>query len=80
MSAAAEDTDGWDDYSSPHDGEDGVDVVVLEAFCICDAGDVAEPEVLDHLVHGGARESRFAGVRRDLGRCVRARTPRGCDE
>ena len=52
------DTDGLNGDASPHDGEDAVDVVLLEIFHICDAGDVAEPEVLDHLVHGGSWENR----------------------
>lgn len=47
------DTDGMNDDSPPHDGEDATDVVFLEVFFICDAGDVAQPEVLDDLVHGG---------------------------
>ena len=35
-----------------------MDVVFLEIFRISSAGDVAEPEVLDHLVHGGIWEKR----------------------
>lgn len=35
-----------------------MDVIFLEIFYISDAGDVAEPEVLDHLVHGGIWENR----------------------
>jgi len=45
-------------HPSPHDREDAVDVVFLEIFRISSAGDVAEPEVLDHLVHGGIWEKR----------------------
>ena len=51
-------TDGMNGDRSPHDREDAVDVVFLEAFHVSDAGDVAEPEVLDHLVHGGIWENR----------------------
>lgn len=50
----AGDTDALDDHRTPHGGEDTVNVILLEIFYICGAGDVAEPEVFDHLVHGGA--------------------------
>ena len=46
-------TDALDDHCTPHDGEDAEDVVILKTFYIHDACDVAEPEVFDHLVHGG---------------------------
>lgn len=64
-SVFAGDTDGLNGHTPSHRREDAVDVVFLESFHICDAGDVAEPEVWDHLVHGGARESWFTGVGRD---------------
>jgi hypothetical protein len=50
----AENTDASNGRSSPHDGEDAADVIFLEIFYVSNSGDVAEPEVLDHLVHCGA--------------------------
>jgi len=57
LSVFTGDTDCLNDHPSPHGREDAVDVVFLEIFHICGAGEVAEPEALDHLVHGGARDT-----------------------
>ena len=46
-------TDASNDHCAPHDGEDAVNIIMLEMFYIFGAGNVAEPEVFDHLVHGG---------------------------
>lgn len=53
LSVFTGDTDGLDDHPALHGGQNAVNVVFLEIIDICDAGDVAEPEILDHLVHGG---------------------------
>ena len=53
-----ENTDGSKGHPSPHDREDAANVVFLEIFHVYDAGDVAEPEIFDHLVHGGIWENR----------------------
>jgi hypothetical protein len=53
LSVFAGDTDSLNNHPSPHDREDAMDVIFLEILYICCAGDAAEPEILDHLVHGG---------------------------
>jgi len=53
LSVFAGDTDGLDDHPSSHGRKDAVDVVFLETLYICGAGEVAEPEIFNHLVHGG---------------------------
>ena len=53
LSVFAGDTDGLNDHPSSHDRKDTVDVVFLEILYICSAGEIAEPEIFDHLVHGG---------------------------
>ena len=58
-SVFAGDTDALNDHNSPHSGENAVNVIFLEIFYIRDAGNVAEPEVWDDLVHGGALVKRI---------------------
>lgn len=53
------DTDAMNGHNSPHSGKNAVNVIFLEIFYVRDAGNVAEPEVLDHLVHGGALVRRI---------------------
>jgi hypothetical protein len=53
LSAFVGNTDALNDHFAPHGGEDGLNVILLEIFYVCDAGEVAKPEVFDHLVHGG---------------------------
>lgn len=59
LSVFAGDADALNDHNSPHSGENAMNVILLEVFYIRDAGNVAEPEVLDHLVHGGALVRRI---------------------
>lgn len=75
LSVLVGNTDALNDHWTPHGGEDAVNVVLLEIFYIRDASDVAEPEVFDHLVHGGVSVRldlvRFSPGERLIGSCLR---------